>query len=38
MQDLQELKEHTPAEHVDYPVLTETVHELQQIQKVCITM
>ena len=34
IQDLQELRAHTPTEHVDYAILTETVTELEIIQKV----
>ncbi len=34
IQDLQELKAHTPTEHVDYVTITETITELEFIQKV----
>lgn len=33
--DLQELRSHTPTEHIDYNILQETVSELEIIQKVC---
>ena len=32
--DLQELRSHTPTEHVDYNILQDTVSELEIIQKV----
>ena len=32
--DLQELRSHTPTEHIDYNILQETVSELEIIQKV----
>ncbi len=34
IQDLQELKAHTPTEHVDYVTITEIITELEFIQKV----
>ena len=34
MQDLQELKAHTPTEHVDYNILHDVITELEIIQKV----
>lgn len=34
IQDLQELRSHTPPEHVDYKILQDTVAELEIIQKV----
>lgn len=36
IQDLQELRSHTPPEHVDYKVILDTVTELEIIQKVTI--
>ena len=36
IQDLQELKAHTPTEHVDYVPITETITELEFIQKVSV--
>jgi hypothetical protein len=32
--DLQELRSHTPTEHIDYNILQETISELEIIQKV----
>ena len=32
--DLQELRSHTPIEHIDYNILQETISELEIIQKV----
>lgn len=32
--DLQELRSHTPTEHIDYNILLETISELEIIQKV----
>lgn len=34
IQDLQELKAHTPTEHVDYNILHDVITELEIIQKV----
>jgi len=38
IQDLQELKAHTPTEHVDYQVMADTITELESIQKVLSLM
>ena len=37
IQDLQELKAHTPTEHVDYNILHDVITELEIIQKVKTT-
>lgn len=37
IQDLHELKAHTPTEHVDYDTITDTITELEFIHKVTMT-